>query len=153
MQEQLYETKHRYQDLFDSAPVAYLSVDTAGKIQSSNDAAQRLFGYSASELHGMEVVSLVVDDVKEKVQCMYELVKQGKTVKTQIVTYVGKQRQERYCLLSLTLLKNVEGTVIASRNTITGYNLPEDIQPGKEENQTCIGEYPCIDERRVFNDR
>jgi diguanylate cyclase (GGDEF)-like protein/PAS domain S-box-containing protein len=57
----LRETSQRLQAIFDNTADGIVTVDSTGRIDASNSAAQKLFGYTADELRGMVVTSLVSD--------------------------------------------------------------------------------------------
>ncbi|HEY8741064.1 MAG TPA: EAL domain-containing protein [Candidatus Dormibacteraeota bacterium] len=57
----LRETSQRLQAIFDNTADGIVTVSPDGRVDASNTAAQRLFGYSADELKGMAVRSLVSD--------------------------------------------------------------------------------------------
>ncbi len=54
-------SERRYRDLYEEAPVGYLSVGVDGRIQSANQRASQLIGYSADELEGLPVADLFAD--------------------------------------------------------------------------------------------
>jgi PAS domain S-box-containing protein len=55
-----------YRTLFAAYPDALLLVDSAGQIAIANPAAERLFGYRASELAGLPVDALVPDSIRTR---------------------------------------------------------------------------------------
>src|SRR5208282_6303606 len=48
-------SERRFRDLYEEAPVGYLSVGVDGRIQSANQRAAQLIGYSADELEGLPI--------------------------------------------------------------------------------------------------
>ncbi len=52
------DSERRYRDLYEEAPVGYLSVGVDGRILSANHRAAQLVGYSAEELQGLPVAGL-----------------------------------------------------------------------------------------------
>lgn len=81
--------KEYFKAIFDSSPVAIVSVDPNGKIVSWSPAAERLFGYSADEAQGRNVDSLLAShpDLDEQaVSYTHQLRESGllqaKTVRT-----------------------------------------------------------------------
>ncbi|HET6983651.1 MAG TPA: ATP-binding protein [Myxococcaceae bacterium] len=58
-QEQLEAQRQRYAELYDFAPVAYLSLDAQGTIGELNVAASRLLGYDRSALLGRRLQTVV----------------------------------------------------------------------------------------------
>ncbi len=51
--------KEYFKAIFDSSPVAIVSVDTGGKVVSWSPAAERLFGYTPDEAQGRDIDSLL----------------------------------------------------------------------------------------------
>jgi len=54
-------SERRYRDLYEEAPVGYLSIGVDGRILSANHRASQLVGYSAEELEGLPVAGLFAD--------------------------------------------------------------------------------------------
>jgi PAS domain S-box-containing protein len=59
VREALEVERHRYRELFDQAPVAYLVTDELGLVEEANQAASTLFGVSASLLVGKPLPLMV----------------------------------------------------------------------------------------------
>ena len=59
---ELEQSAHRYAELYDFAPVAYFTVDSAGKIVEGNFTAARMLGVERDDLGGRSVDSLVAPD-------------------------------------------------------------------------------------------
>ena len=57
----LRETSQRLQAIFDNTADGIITVNPDGRVDASNVAAQRLFGYTADEFRGMDVAALVSD--------------------------------------------------------------------------------------------
>jgi PAS domain S-box-containing protein len=60
-EQRLSESERRYRDLYDEAPVGYLSVGVDGRILSANHRAVQLVGFAAEELAGLPVADLFGD--------------------------------------------------------------------------------------------
>ncbi len=58
---ELEEQGMRFSSLFEAAPDAVVIIDEDGTVEYSNPATERLFGYSAVELHGNDVKMLMPD--------------------------------------------------------------------------------------------
>jgi formate hydrogenlyase transcriptional activator len=54
-EKRLLESEHRYRDLYEEAPVGYLSVSGEGRILSANHRATKMIGRSADELNGRSI--------------------------------------------------------------------------------------------------
>jgi PAS domain S-box-containing protein len=60
-EQRLAESEHRYRDLYENAPNAYLSVGTDGRIRSVNRRVTELLGYPVDELLGTVIHSFMPD--------------------------------------------------------------------------------------------
>jgi len=70
---ELEESARRYADLYDFAPVAYFTVDSAGRIIDGNRAAARMLGIEQDDLGGRSIDSLVVPDTRPDLLALVEL--------------------------------------------------------------------------------
>jgi formate hydrogenlyase transcriptional activator len=61
VERRLSASERRYRDLYEEAPVGYLSVGVDGRILSANHCASQLVGFSAKELEGFPVADLFRD--------------------------------------------------------------------------------------------
>ena len=68
-----------------SSPSAVVSLSPTGIIRTWNDAATRLFGYSASEAIGQPVSILAPDDTGESFNKLYASVRSGSTVHADVI--------------------------------------------------------------------
>jgi PAS domain S-box-containing protein len=68
-----------------SSPSAVVSLSPTGIIRTWNDAATRLFGYSASEAIGQPVSILAPDDTHASLNKMYASVRSGSTVHADVI--------------------------------------------------------------------
>jgi PAS domain S-box-containing protein len=66
VEQRLSASERRYRDLYEQAPVGYLSVGVDGRILSANDRASQLVGFSAEELEGLSVTDLFADSPADK---------------------------------------------------------------------------------------
>jgi PAS domain S-box-containing protein len=62
----LRESEHRYRDLYQEAPVGYLSVDVQGRITSVNHRATQMIGYSADEMTDRSIFDFFADTAAGK---------------------------------------------------------------------------------------
>src|SRR5215471_14960294 len=69
----LRESEERYRDLYDEAPVAYLSIGTDARIRQANRQAGELFGSPPEQLLGRVVFDLLADtpDGKAKARAIF----------------------------------------------------------------------------------
>ncbi|MGH2359096.1 MAG: sigma 54-interacting transcriptional regulator, partial [bacterium] len=62
----LHDSERRYRDLYEEAPIAYLSIGIDGRILTGNQRATEWLGYSASEFVGLSVAELFPVDPERK---------------------------------------------------------------------------------------
>jgi PAS domain S-box-containing protein len=74
----------RFQTVYDSAPLGILVVHRGGKLVEANKAVQDLLGYTADELRGMELDSLIHPDDLEATQALRREVIAGKTPRFEV---------------------------------------------------------------------
>jgi PAS domain S-box-containing protein len=60
-EQHLSASERRYRDLYEEAPVGYLSIGVDGRIQSANHRAAQMIGFHPDELCGLPVVRLVAE--------------------------------------------------------------------------------------------
>ena len=116
--EALQESKAQYQDLFNSAPVAYLSIRTDGSIKTTNRAASDFLGYESEELTELKVTDLYAEESKEKAKQLFERFKRGISWENEEVVYERKDGQKVHGLLSVNLIRDKDGQVLESRSVV-----------------------------------
>ena len=76
---QLKEQRKRFQSLFETAPDAIIIIDEDGTVEFINGAAERLFGYDASEIIGHDIKMLMPEpDRKHHTEYMNRYLEGGK---------------------------------------------------------------------------
>ncbi|HEX3129364.1 MAG TPA: ATP-binding protein [Thermoanaerobaculia bacterium] len=93
--------RHRYQELFDQAPVAYLVTDDMGVIEVANHAASRLFGLSPAMLRAKPLPLLVAMAERPRFRAFLQDLRSGSRVRDAEVELEGLHSQRR----TLVLLK------------------------------------------------
>jgi PAS domain S-box-containing protein len=137
-------TDERYQDLYDSAPIAYFSVGTDGRINKANTAAIKLLGYSQEELKRMEVLELYSDESKEKAEKLFEKFTRGSGWTNEEMVYRRKDGQKIYGLLSTSPNLDENGQVLSGRSVvvdITGNKRMEEALRDNEARFRQLFEY------------
>lgn len=71
VQSALVESRDRYRDLYEFAPIGYLSVNNHGIISDINWKATAMFGLSRKDLNGHRFAEFIVDDDIERWQRMF----------------------------------------------------------------------------------
>ena len=114
----LIESEKKYKDLYDNAPVAYLSVNINGFITHSNKAAQDWLGYFTGELKGMYIFDIYAEESRPKVKLILKRLKQMKSINNEELVYLSKDKQKVYGLLSVSPVVDSYGQIVASRSVI-----------------------------------
>ncbi|MCD6384552.1 PAS domain S-box protein [Candidatus Sumerlaeota bacterium] len=115
---ELRESQLRYQDLYESAPVAYFSVGRDGLIKRANKAAADFTGYSLEELQRMKVFDLYAEESKDKAKQLFAQFLKGKEWKNEEMVYRRKDGQKVYGLLSVNAIKDENGNVVERRSVV-----------------------------------
>ncbi len=144
----LYESERRYQDLYDSAPIAYFTVNAAeGQILNCNKAAQRLLGYSRKAMLQMKVFELYADTFHglPKAQKVFKDFKAGKSVRN--IELQVKQHSGRLIWVSLS----VEPEMDLNGKTVRSRSMMVDISDRKAAeialHEMCSGVQDLVDKR------
>lgn len=118
IEDALRQSEANFQDLFNSAPVAYLYAGIDGLVKNVNEAAIELFGYELEVFHGTRVIDLYADESKSKARKIFENFRQGIRVETEEMVYKTKNGREFQGLLSVSPVKDESGQIVRSRSII-----------------------------------
>jgi PAS domain S-box-containing protein len=116
----LQESEARYKDLYEEAPIAYLSVDPKGRVLRANRKAAELFGYPEDRLTGLSAFDLYADTPagQDKAREMFERFVSGKEIRSEAVEYRRPDGRHFWGSLSVQPIVDAGGKVIASRSTV-----------------------------------
>lgn len=117
-EEALKKSEIMYQDLYNSAPVAYLSIGAEGRIKNVNRAAENLLGYQLDELRRIKILDLYAEESKAKAKQLFQKFRRGDSWKNEEMIYLKKNGEKAYCLLSVSPIKDAYGQVQESRSVI-----------------------------------
>lgn len=97
VQHDLEESRDQYQDLFDFAPVGYLSMDHEGRIEQANLTAARLLGVDRAQLQGAPLARFVVSEDRDVLHQHRQAVKDSGShgCELRLQPSEGKQRDVR----------------------------------------------------------
>ena len=114
---ELEESQKRLMELFNSATVGIIELDTKGSIVQINDTGAKLFGYSSPLLlidHGIKINDLQVEEEEwEKFLERVDTAAYGES--HTLVFQVGKEKQ--YLEFSLSFIKDTAGNITGYRGT------------------------------------
>jgi PAS domain S-box-containing protein len=113
------ESRNRYLDLYDYAPVSYLTLEKDGRILEVNLTAARLLGLDKKDLIHSELAKFITPDSRDT---FYFHLKQA--IETDIhqnceIRMQKKDGSEFYAVLDSIAVRNLEGNANQSRTTLT----------------------------------
>lgn len=76
----LYETEEKYRSIFDNAYDAIITVDLEDRVISWNNGAEKIFGWKAEEIKGLNISQIISSDMKAERECLINDVLSGKAV-------------------------------------------------------------------------
>jgi len=116
----LRERERAYRDLYEEAPVAYVSVGTDGRIKNANRCAAEMFEYSVDELTGRPVFDLYADTTngKPKAREVFQRFLAGQeTVAEELECRTADGRQV-WISLSVKPILGAQGQIEATRSVL-----------------------------------
>jgi PAS domain S-box-containing protein len=119
-EEALRESEEKYRDLHEYAPIPYFSVGADGCVRSCNRRAEELLRYSREALIGKPVLDLYMDtlDGKEKARKVLQRFRSGEEIVDEEMEMCRADGTPVYVTLSMTLIRDASGKVLASRSTV-----------------------------------
>jgi PAS domain S-box-containing protein len=107
---QLKESEEKYRTILETIEEAYYEVDLAGNFTFTNEAAERLLGYSRGELLGMNDRQYTDEENARKLyQAFNTVYRTGKPAKGFDWEIISKNGTRKYVEASVSLLSNSEG--------------------------------------------
>src|SRR5262245_16529284 len=115
----LRESGQRYRDLYDEAPVAYLSLGTDARILRANRQARELFGSPLDQLLGRVVFDLLADtpDGKAKAHAIFERFLSGLETLNEEIEWRRPDGTPLWTRASVRPIFDAQGRVVATRST------------------------------------
>ena len=117
----LHYSEQSYRDLYENAPVAYLSISPSdGSILRFNSEAARLFGYKREILAQMKVLELYADTEHgvAKAMALFERFQAGESVRDQELQMKRSDGRLIWVNLNIEPVKSSGGDVIESRSMV-----------------------------------
>lgn len=111
---QLDETRFRLAAIVDSADDAIISKDLNGIIESWNQGARRMFGYTAEEIIGQPVLRLIPKDLQYEEEEILKKLRAGERIDHYETTRVRKNGELVDVSVTISPIRNNEGLVIAA---------------------------------------
>jgi PAS domain S-box-containing protein len=120
VQAALREREEAYRDLYEEAPVAYMSVGTDGRIKKTNRRAAELFGYSVGELTGRLVFDLYANtpNGRPKAREVFQRFLAGQGCGAEELECRTADGRQVWISLSVTPIRGAQGHIEASRSML-----------------------------------
>jgi formate hydrogenlyase transcriptional activator len=120
VQAALHAREQAFRDLYEEAPVAYLSVGTDGRIKKANHRAVELLGYSAGELTGRLVFDLYADTLngKPKAHEVFQRFLAGQETNAEELECRAADGRQLWISLSVKPIRGAQGHIEASRSML-----------------------------------
>ncbi|MEE9396852.1 MAG: sigma 54-interacting transcriptional regulator [Methylococcales bacterium] len=127
----LQASEKQFRDLYEEAPIAYLSTGVDGKIKRANRHAMEWFGYTEHDLVGRDVLDLVADTAAGKPMAdkVFSQFLEGEETQGQEIEMRQANGESAWASVSLRPIFDQTGRVVASRSmlvNITDRKLAEE---------------------------
>ena len=114
------ESERQYQDLYEEAPIAYISLGIDGNIQRANQRASELLGYPIEKLTRRSVFSLCADTPNGKTKANKVFLKAltGKEIREEELEVLRADGKKLAISLSIRPIMDGSGQVTACRSAV-----------------------------------
>lgn len=111
-EETLQETEECYRQFVENSPNPIFSVDKKGIIQMWNNSCERVFQYTAEEIVGKKYHKLISnsEDISD-IENMLDHIWEGQTLDNQDITFLNKERTQRFTVSRLYPTHSRDGKV------------------------------------------
>jgi PAS domain S-box-containing protein len=131
----LKKKEEQYRNLYESLPVAYLSINAAdGSILKCNKMTLKMLGYSMESIQEMEIIDLYADTPcgKAKAQEVFKRFQIGESIRDAVLEMKHKDGHPIWISLTVEVVKDDERNVIESRSMAIDitqrYNVEEKLR-------------------------
>jgi formate hydrogenlyase transcriptional activator len=117
-EQELRESEARHRDLYEEAPVAYLSSGIDGRFRAVNARAAQLLGYAKEELVGAPILSFFADSPAGKTRAreVFAAFLAGQSMTDAELELVRKDRSPLWVSMSMKPMRGPDGAVQYSRS-------------------------------------
>jgi len=136
--EDLRKSEEKYRDLYETAPVVYYSISSAGKVIRCNSTVTELLGYCKEELTGKSIFDLYTDTEygRGKAMKLFQKVLAGYSIRDEELQIKRADGSPIWISLSVRPVVDEKGLFVETRSTmlnITGRKEAEEIKKKLEE--------------------
>ena len=130
-EQEIIKSRELYQELYENAPIAYISVTTDKKIKNCNSSTAKLLGYSKEELLNMNYFDLYADIpyVTKKAKEVFQRFLNGESIHNEELQFKHKDGRIIWVNLSIKPIRNNNGEIIET------YTVAFDITEQKQVEQ------------------
>ncbi len=107
--------EERFRDLYQEAPIAYLSLQNNGIIDDCNKKTEELFGYKREELTGTNLIDLFSDTQKEKAKEILNRFISGNIIYNERIRFANKDGSLIWGSMTINAVRDQEGNMVSSR--------------------------------------
>jgi PAS domain S-box-containing protein len=129
-----------YHDLYEEAPVAYVSVGTDGRIKKANRRAAELFAYSVDEMTGRLVFDLYADTTNGK-QRAFEVFQRflgGQETRAEDLECRAADGRQLWISLSVKPIRSADGRIEASRSILVDITGRKRMEAAMRDSEGCL---------------
>jgi PAS domain S-box-containing protein len=119
--------------IINSSDDAIISKDLAGRIVSWNPAAERLYGYKASEILGKSIFTLIPEDLKREEEEILERIKRGERVEHYETCRLRADGSRIEVSITVSPVYDPEGRIIGSSKIARDISAAREAQRRKDE--------------------
>ena len=118
--QELQANKERFQNLFDSAPIAYFSSNMSGMITSANTCTAEITGRPQEELRGTSLLDLFSSSIrgKKKAERIHQWLSHGIEVEGEELELQRRDGTRRWVRLAVRLVRDAMGTPLEYRGIL-----------------------------------
>jgi PAS domain S-box-containing protein len=136
MEDELRISNLRFKQFFENEAGYCYMISAEGKILDINESALQILGYEKEEVIGKSFLNTIYSSSsREKAQRLFEEWRETGELRDEVLKIVKKDGEERTVLLSVSAIKNVDGSPIISisvQRDITDWRMKEEAM--KENN-------------------
>lgn len=130
----LHQEEHAlFASIVDSSDDAMVSKRLDGIITSWNHGAEKIFGYTADEIIGKSIATLIPPQLQQEEASIIEKIKKGETISNLKTQRVRKDGTIFYSALTISPIKNLDGNVIGASKVLR--DITEQYNSEEEKNQ------------------
>ncbi len=149
----LEKTQKLLSAVVDGAEEAIISKDLEGKILSWNKAAERLYGYSASEMLGRNVSTIIPESMAKDFHKILDKIRYGESVTSFDTERLRKDASRISVVLSVFPLKNADGTIYGAASIAHDVSKQKELEKelrGKIEDLERLHKLTIDREKRII---